>query len=325
MQNYDANARQRAWSAYWSAGALHSCVDSFSGNYSGAIGDFWRDRFQHLRIEQRVLDLGTGNGALPKLLCEVTAGQAAPHVDAVDAAELHPQWWQPGPDANVLFHSGVQMESLPFADGVFDLVVSQFGLEYARWPEALDEALRVRKARGALAFVLHHADSVIVRVGREELLHQELLLREDGLLVAAEHVLPWLQRARAGDQSVLSESAAIEAKAAYNIAMQGLAARIATSPAPDLLLEVRDQVHGLLAGRHAPGSPDAATRITDMRSALVQSTLRTRELVGCALDDGKLKELAAYLGNAVPGLAVECGMLAQEEGILGCTVVARPA
>src|SRR5690606_38242574 len=69
----DIERRRGAWSSYWAAGALHSCIGSLVEDQDGGIGRFWRACFAGLGDGDRVLDLGTGNGALPKLLLESTA------------------------------------------------------------------------------------------------------------------------------------------------------------------------------------------------------------------------------------------------------------
>ena len=106
-------------------------------------------------------------------------------VDAVDLAQVAPAWYTPADYPRIRFHSGVRMESLPFPDGHFTLIVSQFGFEYAQREPALRECLRVLAPGGRLAFVMHHAGSVLAKVGRSELAIHERLLEAGGLLDAA--------------------------------------------------------------------------------------------------------------------------------------------
>ena len=243
-------ARQRAWTAYWSSGRLHSCASGSGDNYRGVVGAFWKEFFGDLAPGARVLDLATGNGPLPLLLAELFG--PAVHVDAVDLARLAPAWYDPARHPGVRFHPGVRMEAQPFDDGTFDCIVSQFGFEYADRERALTECIRVARADARFGFVMHHVDSVLVRVGREELAHQERLLRADGLLAAAAAVAPWIARAKAGLPAGAHE--AVVARASYNAAMKALEPAIASSPAPDLLIEARDAVHTtLIAGGEDDG------------------------------------------------------------------------
>jgi SAM-dependent methyltransferase len=194
METSGEAARRQAWSAYWREGALHSCAGSYARNYDGVVGDFWDACFNTAHASSRILDLGTGNGALPLRLWERFGGEAAMCIDAVDLASIRPAWHDPAVHAGIRFHSGVSMEALPFRDAAFDLALGQYSLEYARWPDSVQECLRVLAADGGMAFVLHHAESVLVRVAREEVRHIELLCAEGGLIAAARAVLPWLAR-----------------------------------------------------------------------------------------------------------------------------------
>lgn len=309
--------RQQAWSSYWAAGALHSCADSFQGNYSGAIAEFWRPRFQSLPPQCRVLDLATGNGALPLLLWELTHGQSGMQVDAVDLAQVTPAWYRPDRHAGIAFHSGVAMERLPFEDATFDMVVSQFGLEYAQWPQALHEVLRVARPRGAAAFVMHHPDSIIVRVGRHELKNLGILLSPDGVLDAARRVLPWIVHARAAGNELAANPEASASKQAYNLAMTRIGEEIEASPVPDLLIEMRASVHALLSGVAAGGSAAPLQELEKLKHALRAAELRAAELVAHAVDRQRLDGLVEIFQASRPMDSIVCEPLAQEQGIIG--------
>src|SRR5690606_34297142 len=235
---------------------------SLDPRYSGAIGSFWDGIVDAMPADARVLDLATGNGALPLRLWE--AGDRLPglQVDAVDLAALAPAWYKPVTHAGITFHSGVAMEKLPFADASFDRVFSQFGLEYARLDEALRECIRVARDGATLAFVTHHADSVLVRVGHAELANQALLLAPGGLLDAARGVRRGRARMRGGGAGVASGPQALRDRQAYTSAMERLSVEVAASEVPDALLEARDRIHRLLAGA-GPGNLDSSLSAID--------------------------------------------------------------
>ena len=317
--------RRRAWSSYWAGGALHSCIGSYAGNYAGAIGDFWRARFECLQAGSRVLDLATGNGALPLLLQECTGAEAGIRIDAVDLAEVAPSWLQPSRHTGIAFHRGVAMEDLPFIDQSYDLVVSQFGLEYARWPQALHEILRVGKPEGGVALVMHHADSVLVKVGREELANQQLLLEADGLLNAVGAVIPWMARARSGAAGMQGNAEALACRHRYNQAMNRLAEVIEASPAPDLLIEGRAWAHGLVSGANGVDPDQQLSLLASYREAMHAAALRTSEMVEHALDRAQVNDLLAVFQEQRPGHDVACQPISQKEGVLGWGVLVTPA
>ncbi|MFY2762937.1 methyltransferase domain-containing protein [Arenimonas sp. MALMAid1274] len=323
MSPPDDSARRTAWSEYWATGGLHSCVGSFDSDYSGAIGQFWQRVFGELPAGARqILDLATGNGALPRLAWQRLGGEPGLSVDAVDLATVAPTWVPEAARKLLRFHSGVSMERLPFADASFDLVTSQYGFEYAQRGPAGAEALRVLKPTGRLALVMHHAESVLVRVGRSELSHQQALLAPDGLLSALGAVAPWFSRARAGED--LSGNAdASAARAAYNAAARRVQQRAATQSAPDLLLEALAWAQGVLARIGTDPAP-AGAAIDAYRATLAAAGLRTAELIGHALDAHEAEALVLALKTQRPGSDIHCQPLQQAEGVLGWALELRP-
>lgn len=319
------NERKQVWSSYWAGGALHSCIGSYTDNYSGAVGDFWQARFQCLRTGSRVLDLATGNGALPLLLQGYADAEREIRIDAVDLAEVAPPWLQPSRHPDITFHSGVAMEDLPFMDQSFDLIVSQFGLEYASWPQALYEILRVGKPDATAAFVMHHADSVLVKVGKVELANQRLLLEADGLLNAVAAVIPWIARARSGAADMRSNAEALACRQSYNQAMNRLAEEIEASPAPDLLIESRAWVHGLVSGANGVDPGQQLSLLADYRQVMRAAMLRTSEMIEHALDPMQANGLLDVFREHRPGHDMDCQPISQKEGILGWGIVIAPA
>ena len=242
-----------------------------------------------------------------------------PNTPTVDLAIVAPAWHDPGTHAAIRFHPGVRMEQLPFPDHGFDLVVSQYGLEYGQWPDALHECLRVCRADGTAAFILHHAGSVLVKVGRCELDNQRLLLMPDGLVQAAREVLPWIDRARSNGIDPSEEGEARQCKDAYNRAMQRVGDLIETGEVPDLLVEARAWIHGLVsAGGDSEGR---LSKLGDYHNALATAMLRTEEMVSHALDGQALYAMLDTLHQIRPGARISHRVIEQTEGVLGWGVV----
>ena len=87
----NTETRREVWSRYWASGALHSCATSYRNNYAGSIGAFWQDAFAALPAPACVLDVATGNAALPNLLL-TTRRETAIECDAIDLARIEPEW-----------------------------------------------------------------------------------------------------------------------------------------------------------------------------------------------------------------------------------------
>ncbi|WP_394388109.1 class I SAM-dependent methyltransferase [Shewanella woodyi] len=153
------------WSDYWEQGHLTSFGDSFTDNYTGILKDVWEPIFTGLPSDSKFLDIATGNGALT-LLASVYLENTGIEVEGIgidlakistDISEL-----KIADNLSLFFKSGVDCTHLPFNDNEFDLVVSQFGIEYSNLDIAIPEALRVLKKKGYLSLVVHHEHSMII-------------------------------------------------------------------------------------------------------------------------------------------------------------------
>jgi len=102
------------------------------------------------RAGQRVLDVACGTGVVA-----VTAARSGARVTGLD---LTPELLERAREnariagVEIEWHQG-DVEQLPFADGTYDMVLSQFGHIFAPRPDvAIAEMLRVLKSGGTVAF-----------------------------------------------------------------------------------------------------------------------------------------------------------------------------
>lgn len=299
-----ARSRQQAWSRYWASGARHSCVGSFADDYAGVIRTFWKPHLSALGPEARMLDIGTGNGPLVKLAVDFAPDGRLPiQVDAVDLAQPAPDWLATvSPDARerLRFHGGVAAEALPFADASFDLVTSQFGIEYADLDAALGEVFRVLAASGRVALVCHHGQSVLFSVAHAESGHLRWLVLESGLFPAAQDLLPVMARLATpeGLASVQRDAGAARLRAIFNQKMAALSARAGQAGVPDSLHETAEALMGVLSAASELGLQASLQRLSDLREALEDAMLRSAELCRHALDSDKLAAVVAAAAAA---------------------------
>ncbi|GIX32215.1 MAG: hypothetical protein KatS3mg125_0171 [Lysobacterales bacterium] len=299
--------RRQAWNRYWASGALHSLAGSFRGNYEGAIRAFWLECFSNLSSADRVLDLGTGNGALPRLLLEWLPRERWPDIEAVDLAEPRPGWLAEYPDAPVRFRGGVRMEALPLADGTMSLITAQFALEYGEWPATAAECARVLAPGGRLAAVLHHADSHLSAVAKEELRHLEWLLGEAELEPVLLAALPYASGRSGPEESI--------ARARLNEVLATLSKRIEEAEIPDGLLAAGRTALLAIETARRRGAEAGRACWSAFRAELEAAALRARELRMAALDELRMRRLQAMLARA--GLAIErVGLLTEQDGKL---------
>jgi SAM-dependent methyltransferase len=107
-------------------------------------------RHAGVRAGQRLLDVACGTGVVA-----VTAARAGANVTGIDITPSlveHARENARTAGVTIDFHEG-DAEALPFDDGTFDAVLSQFGHMFAPRPAvAVSEMLRVLKPGGVLAF-----------------------------------------------------------------------------------------------------------------------------------------------------------------------------
>jgi ubiquinone/menaquinone biosynthesis C-methylase UbiE len=156
-----AQARDReAWTQFW--------ADSTQSRCAAGAPEIWQSLERHwsafakaLPRGARVLDLGCGAGAVGRMLL---TSRDDLRVTGIDAAQV-PRSKLP----QMELVSETDMESLPFDDGSFNAVVSQFGYEYSHTRDSAREISRVLAPGAPLSFLVHHSESAIVNANRQRL------------------------------------------------------------------------------------------------------------------------------------------------------------
>ena len=319
-QATDLSRRREVWARYWASGALHSCATSFGPDYGGVIAAFWHDVFDGLRPGQGVLDIATGNGALPRLLF---ACRPDVECDAVDLSPVAPIWvaqLAPAVRQRLRFHGNTAAEALPFADGHFDLIVSQYGFEYCRHDEIVTQVRRVLAPEGRIAMVIHHLGSRPVELARDELAHLDWLQEPDGLLDAAASMVEPMARAAtaAGRDALAGDARANAAREHFNGLQRELSQRLVGAICPDVLHEVRQALAQVLATAQRRGEATARDELAQVRRHLDDSRVRLEELIACALDAGTIDSLVERL--APPGATVRVAELREGPWLMGWTL-----
>lgn len=170
------------WETYYRGGAIATGPAGPDGLYDLEVRRAWVEFFSTLPAEARLLDIATGNGVLPLIALDVARARGAHWaIDATDLARIDPaQHVQNGAErfAGVRFHPGVASEKLPFDEASFDAACGHYALEYSDTAAALAQIHRVLKPGGGAQFVLHHADSVLLRSARRSLGDCDLVLKQ---------------------------------------------------------------------------------------------------------------------------------------------------
>jgi ubiquinone/menaquinone biosynthesis C-methylase UbiE len=284
------------WETYYRGGALATFPTGPGGTYDQELREAWTGFFGDLPDGARILDVGTGNGAVA-LIARETATELGRRweIEATDKAQIDPH--QHVPDGQrllqgVRFHAGVGTEELPFDDAHFDAVSGHYALEYMDVGAALAEIHRVLKPGGRAQFILHHADSLLTRSANVSLREGELVLRETKVyrrlakLVALGQVAP-----------AVAERAAADLRVAIRTLKNALAS--AQQAGGGRILKVTlDAVQKLLSARTSMRPEQVEREVGHAENEMRAAVRRLNDLVAHALDEGAMTTLERQAADA---------------------------
>lgn len=262
------------WGRYWREVAVTSgaTLADLPAPVQQRLDAPWSTLAAALPRGGRVLDLATGGGVVLAMLRHRRRDLKLTGVDAATA---------PPSRSGMALKGGVSIDALPFRDGSFDAVTSRFGIEYATLTRAAAEAARVCRTGGRICFVVHHAQSPVLRHNRARYDALRWASRDSGWMEVAANLV------RARETMALPTPTSLRAAAAD--AMQRFPSQTAATDFLAGLLQLLDAGLGR-PGVAVPGLAALATRADDELS-------RLEALFEAACDDARLEIITAALGD----------------------------
>ena len=172
-----------AWGDFWAADAKAKagCLPTGYLGIDAAQAKKWTEFAKTLPTKPRVLDLATGDGRVMRWMLQarrdarLTGIDLAPHL--------------PAPPKGTKVRAGVSMEKLPFHDGAFSAVTSQFGFEYGDAALISAEIARVLRKDGRFAIMTHRQDGPILAHNLERRKELSWVLDDQKLIELAKRSL----------------------------------------------------------------------------------------------------------------------------------------
>lgn len=287
------------WSEYWNAGQLHSCPMAFPGNYAGEVAQAWRQFFATLPHGSRVLDIGTGNGAIAHLAhsYSLQAGREF-KVTGIDTARINPAAAaaRHGIDSRGIdFRGGTYAEHTGFEPGSFDAITGQYALEYTDLGQSAAELRRVLSEHGQLQFVVHHQGSRIALTAASELEHLEFALDGCAIIERARQLISHLAATPGGLSRPGTDPRAEELRTALNRASEGISARIRDQSHVEVLREILGQISLVFQGLKQRHSQELLLALEHMEAALRQAQDRLRDLLGASQSAEQIQAMKQVL------------------------------
>jgi ubiquinone/menaquinone biosynthesis C-methylase UbiE len=268
------------WESYWRAGDNPHAAAVMGVGSSDAFRSVWDAFLNQIRVAPgnvlRVLDLACGAGVVTEQARAVLpAGTVFVGADyAVSAVNQFSARF--GGKANGVFSVAADGACLPFANGAFDIVVSQFGLEYAGLG-AFAEVGRVIANNGDIMCVAHYRDGAIEFECRESLrIADEIFMSK-----VFEKMQVFFETAgnREAEQNLAS---ALQR-------LQFVMAASPPSPGLDLLSQLGADLTRLAMRRAAFESREIYAWLEAALSELSQYSARMRAMVSAALSEGEVR------------------------------------
>lgn len=286
-----------AWDRFWSYDRLSSFgTGAGAGNYGEPIAAGWRTFFQALPEGARVLDIATGNGAIAVMAVE---SRKDLRVTGTDLASIRPQAFVSRDKAKlgkIRFLSKTPAEQLPLAEGSFDAIVSQYGIEYSDMERSVPEAVRVLAPGGRLRFACHAAEGSVVAKTKQAIVDADFLLDEVGLIGRAGDCFAAILDVERGRAAGPFAQAAAQAKyAAFRDGLKAVAERSASAADADMLASVHRSLTELFEQRQAIDEAALATRLDDLRCEVEAHRERQRALLAAALSGEQMAALVDRL------------------------------
>lgn len=277
----------RDWDHYWRSthiadASVGCCVNN------PALRRFWAGLFARwlpAGNHCRFLDLASGDGAVTRF--------------ALDASHPPASLWAMDYSPSALLelrkHSpqslcvAADAAAAPFADGCFDLVCSQFGIEYAG-SEAILAARRLVAPGGALALVVHLQGSTIYKESRQTLKALASIQRSDLMPAARRAFEAGFAVNRGGDNLAAFKAAERDLTAAMRN-LQQILARMGNDVATGLPRQIYVDLTEMYGNMAAYDPDDIYGWVDRMMLEIDAFQRRMTSMTGAALDPKTLRSL----------------------------------
>ncbi len=169
------SSTDQGWADYWQHdGDSGEVFVNSKGERHPGLAEFWNAVFEGTAVDAAVIDIASGAGSI---FAHLPEGHGLQLFAADIAQEALASLSNRIAGVTTMVCSA---DAVPYDDGRFDLVVSQFGIEYAGI-DAFTEAARLVAPRGRLAGLCHVENGYIDSNNRAQL-DEAVLLDESGFI-----------------------------------------------------------------------------------------------------------------------------------------------
>ena len=280
------------WQNYWNGSVTGSFGSDEPAWYRLHILPRWQTLFESLPDGSRILDIATGNGAVTRVALKVASSAGKQfEIEAVDRVSTRII------DGVTLLPPSSLEQFQPQAER-YQLISSQFGLEYARPEPVIPRLATALKPEGRIAVIAHHVDSLISHNSREELAQYRSLLQDFPVFERMEKLILVMGEIRStGDRKRLQHNPrAQQARLALNRCIARLTGR---HPQGIVVAEVLKQAQYLFQQGISLSVRERTGHLKRLRQHTQQARQRITDQLNAALDGdrlGRLEQLSIKAG-----------------------------
>jgi SAM-dependent methyltransferase len=290
MDRAEPGSQDSGWNRYW-AGTGASGAYGAGGVSHPAIDAFWNKFFEStfdLPKDVRIVDLATGNGAMIETMIrhDISAGVIT-CVDLSPAAIESVERRFPGVKGVV-----ADTRSLSLPDGQFQLVTSQFGIEYGG-EGALLAAPGLVAPSGILAILAHAKDSLISRESTANLEAIEALRATDFIVLASRLFETGFAAVRGADRAPYD--AAGEALSPAARAVEAIIEQFGPDVAGGTIVRLYEDVARIHLRLPHYDPEEVMSWIGAMREEVDEYADRMRSMLSAAIDEARFRQYCDQL------------------------------
>jgi ubiquinone/menaquinone biosynthesis C-methylase UbiE len=285
------------WDAYW-RNAQSAAAHKDGGPQDEALERFWmrffEEVFSTIKSGSGLLDIACGNGAVPRFA--LAASQSLDEninlqicgIDESPAALLEMKKRE-----SSLVGVAASALQLPFDNGVFDLITSQFGMEYAG-SDVFTEVSRVVCPGGVIAAVLHMKDGGIYKECKMNLEAIDSLRRSD-ILANFDALFRGILKIKEGkgDKETIQS---LDRKFAASVAsVEDVLKRWGKGVASETLFRIYTDIGHMYKRLNAYDAAELFNWIEVMKNELASYSGRMSSMLAAALDETEFEKAMTTL------------------------------
>ena len=293
-------AAPHAWASFWDESGLVNSRAVHGERQAAILRSHWEEAFRPVLVpgcRLRMLDVACGAGVISRtaMACARDAGAqleihcsdyAHPALVELAARQLEPPVFAAAGDA----------ARLPYKDGGFDIVASQYGLEYAG-QGAFAEAGRVTAEEGLFLAVVHKHGGAIQRECQGNL---DVLtaVEENGLLRHFRRYMKMAAKVGAGTAAPKALERPMKDVASASDAVAAVLLEAAPGSARDHVQRLLGDMRQLDQRRRNYNTADIERWIEGQTVDLAAFRVRMESMVGAALDASAMADAVEQLKQA---------------------------